>query len=140
LEGLDWLPERTMRFVANWRVHAAHSLAFFFGSHLYLVGSSLYREDAGDFDIRIPLSDEDWKRLFGWEQDAPENYLTQENVRRCKEELKLNRRHGRWCSWQWRYDFQFQRAGIFWQKASEGLYLQLDTVPDEDLSKGMTDP
>ena len=136
----EWLPYNTWRFVMNWQVHAAHSLALFFGAHLYLVGSSLYRENAGDFDIRIPLSDEDWSRLFtGW-TETPENYLSEQQLRKSKEELKLNRRHGRWCGHQWRYDFQFQREADFWGKASKGLYLQLDAVPDEYLAAGRTDP
>jgi hypothetical protein len=136
----EWLPYNTWRFVCNWRIHAAHSLALFYGAHLYLVGSSLSRDDAGDFDLRIPLSDADWFRLFGNNHVAPENYLSEEQIRKHREELKLNRRHGRWCGHQWRYDFQFQREGIFWQKASEGVYLQLDSVPDELLASGRTDP
>jgi hypothetical protein len=132
------LPERTQRFIANWRVHAAHSLAMFYGAHLYLVGSALSREDAGDFDIRIPLDSDDWQRLFGFQTEAPENYLSEQYARKCREELKLNRRHTRWCGYQWRYDFQFQTLEGF--LGHGGPQLQLDQVPEEHLSAGRTNP
>lgn len=136
----NWLglPENTRWFILIARGNF-DSLASLYGAHLYLVGSSLTSETPGDYDIRIPLSEEDQARLFGKDTTIPEG-ATASNFhwRKWREELKQSRRLSRRLRFQYRVDIQFTSPEAF--AANPKPKLQLDQATEDFLLAGFGEP
>lgn len=134
----DSLPQAAQDFVFAFAANA-DSLAMLYGAHLYLVGSALASEHPGDMDVRVPLSGEDWLRLFGYKKPAEDGMIHGPQwwawLREC---LKVSRRMSRRYEFRWRIDIQFQIDDAF--TSHPGPKFRLDKAPEHCLQAGFGEP
>lgn len=132
---------------ASWFVpvtsHLFTGYAARYGSPIYLVGSALTEEHPCDYDVRVPLREEDMQRLFGDRDGAYDDRMstiTGRQMRRWREELKQSRRLYRALGSRpnMNIDFQFQAREVF--DAHTKPRLRLDLFPDAWLDAGLGDP
>lgn len=125
----DWFPD-TFRNQANY-------YASLYGAPIFLVGSSLIKETPRDIDIRVPLSDEELYRLYGYNREEKLGNLSDWNEWRWKQaadHVKRNRALRRWGGFP--IDFQTQTMDEFLAH-SHLPSIRLDTAPDYVLKAGI---
>ncbi len=121
-----FLPPDTYLFFAV-SCRTANSLAALYGGPVYLVGSALYKENPLDYDIRIPLSEEDIVRRFGKPGKLDDNFTWEQDWRLYYDCLKQSRRLAR--GLLFRVDFQIQTLRHF-EAHKDMPRLRLDSAPE----------
>lgn len=88
----------------------ANQLYGYYGGEVYLVGSSLQKENCRDIDIRIIITDVDFERLFGKYSDFAKEYNSgdfgittwrwvDDRLKRCRDLSKRTGENIDFCCW-----------------------------------------
>ena len=117
----------------------ANSFASRYGGPLFLVGSALSMASPADYDVRVIVESEDYRRLFG-EPGAlsgdGEDVFTTQTWARLREELKQSRR----CSRRMRCNVDFQIQVGYQAKYRDRPALRLDRARSDFFDAGRGEP
>lgn len=95
----------------------------YYGGPVYLVGSSLDKEDPRDVDVRVVVSPEDFQRLFGTYEDFAKEYnsgqfgqccwrWSEDRLKRCRQafmETGVNIDFSCYAAEMWKADLPYLR-------------------------------
>jgi ribonucleotide monophosphatase NagD (HAD superfamily) len=107
----------------------ANAVAARYGGKVYLVGSALSKKNPRDYDVRVVIEDDDFRRLFGWNDEKAADWAARydqlKNSRQFSMEMALN------------IDFQVQKKSDARFYGRQRPKMRLDKAPDDFFEAGL---